>query len=77
VDPFRSPFVECAGRQSAKGAFLPSARTTSLGKGRHLAVPLQTSSFECKCAMVGPCRNVYMYFSFIVDYCLVLMVDPL
>jgi hypothetical protein len=33
LGPFASPFAEHAGRHSAKGAFLPSARTTTLGKG--------------------------------------------
>jgi hypothetical protein len=32
VDPFTSPFVECYWRHSAKGASLPSARTTALGR---------------------------------------------
>jgi hypothetical protein len=32
VDPFTSPFVECYWRHSAKGASLPSARTTALDK---------------------------------------------
>jgi hypothetical protein len=32
VGPFASPFVECAGRHSAKVASLPSVLTTALGK---------------------------------------------
>jgi hypothetical protein len=32
VDLYASPFVEGAGRHSAKGAFMPSVKTTTLDK---------------------------------------------
>jgi hypothetical protein len=44
--PFASPFTECIGRHSAKGASLPSAWTTALSKE---ALPVPRCSFFAEC----------------------------
>jgi hypothetical protein len=55
--PFGSPFAECAGRHSAKGASLSSAMTITLGK-ETLLVP--RCSFFAECYVHGT-RLKYLF----------------